>query len=155
MADRYWNRYPGAQCDIESYVYMPLLEELGYMPTEKYARANELLDHAERIGKHFDLHRRTLFQTEVKSLRWDEKSGRWNVETSRGDKIQARFVIPAAGPLHRPKLPGVPGLESFQGHSFHSSRWDFDYTGGDSLGGLTKLKNKRVGIIGTGAVSTP
>ncbi|KAF2094109.1 cyclohexanone 1,2-monooxygenase [Rhizodiscina lignyota] len=149
----YWNRYPGAQCDIESYIYMPLLEELGYMPTEKYARANELLRHSEMIGKHFDLHRRTLFQTEVKSLHWDEESARWTAKTSRGDLIHARFVVPASGPLHRPKMPGVPGIESFKGHSFHSSRFDFNYTGGDSTGGLTKLKDKRVGIIGTGATA--
>lgn len=123
------------------------------MPQEKYARANELLRHSEMIGKHYDLHRRTLFQTEVHALRWDEQAARWIAHTSRGDSIRARFVVPAAGPLHRPKLPGVPGIESFKGHSFHSSRWDYNYTGGDSMGGLTELKDKRVGIIGTGATA--
>lgn len=132
---------------------MPLVEELGYMPTEKYARAKELLKHSEMIGKKWDLYSKALFQTEVKAMRWNEESGRWSVETSRNDSIRARFVVPAAGPLHRPKLPGLSGVESFKGHSFHSSRWDYDYTGGDPSGNLTKLANKRVGIIGTGATA--
>ncbi|KAF2159384.1 hypothetical protein M409DRAFT_30135 [Zasmidium cellare ATCC 36951] len=149
----YWNRYPGAQCDIESYIYMPLLEEIGYMPTEKYARAKELLKHSEMIGRRWGLYERTLFQTETHELRWNEESGLWSVKTNRNDDIKARFVIPAAGPLHRPKLPGVKGIENFKGHSFHSSRWDYKYTGGDNGGGLTGLANKRVAVIGTGATA--
>ncbi|KIW93852.1 uncharacterized protein Z519_05167 [Cladophialophora bantiana CBS 173.52] len=149
----YWNRYPGAQCDIESYIYMPLLEETNYIPTEKYAHAQELLDHSKRIGEQYDLYSRSLFQTEVLALRWCASDSRWSVDTSRKDNIRARFVIPVAGPLHRPKLPGLPGIESFQGHSFHSSRWDYNYTGGNEAGGLTKLADKRVGIIGTGATA--
>ncbi|KAK3704517.1 hypothetical protein LTR37_013800 [Vermiconidia calcicola] len=155
----YWNRYPGAQCDIESYIYMPLLEELGYMPTEKYARAKELLKHSEMIGKKYGLYERTLFQTEVGKLRWNEDSAMWSVETSRGDDIKARFVVPSAGPLHRPKLPGVKGIEDFKGHSFHSSRWDYGYTGGDvkadsiNSGELRGLSDKRVAVIGTGATA--
>jgi cation diffusion facilitator CzcD-associated flavoprotein CzcO len=150
---RYWNRYPGAQCDIESYVYMPLLDETGYVPTEKYARAKELLKHAEMIGHRYGLYPKTLFQTEAHTLQWDESNTKWIIKTNRGDKISAKWVIPASGPLHRPKLPGTPGLELFKGHSFHSSRWDYQYTGGDSDGGLTKLAGKRVGIIGTGATA--
>jgi len=150
---RYWNRYPGAACDIESYIYMPLLEEVDYMPTEKYAKAKELLKHSRMIGKKFDLYSRALFQTETKEMRWNEEEGKWTTSTARGDKIKSRFIIPAAGPLHRPKLLGVPGIEDFKGHSFHSSRWDFNYTGGDPSGGLEKLKDKRVGIIGTGATA--
>ncbi|OAL36465.1 hypothetical protein AYO20_04361 [Fonsecaea nubica] len=149
----YWNRYPGAQCDVESYIYMPLLEETNYVPTEKYAHSPELLAHSQRIGKQYDLYSRTLFQTEVLSLRWCASTSSWSVETTRQDSIRARFVIPVAGPLHRPKLPGLPGIESFQGHSFHSSRWDYEYTGGNESGGLTKLADKRVGIIGTGATA--
>jgi cyclohexanone monooxygenase len=149
----YWNRYPGAQCDIESYIYMPLLEELGYMPTEKYARANELLRHAEMIGRRWKLYDKALFQTETHSMHWDEATCLWTTKTNRGDTIRSRFVIPAAGPLHRPKLPGLPGIEAFKGHSFHSSRWDYDYTGGDTTGNLHKLRDKRVGIIGTGATA--
>ncbi len=149
----YWNRYPGAACDIESYIYLPLLEEIGYMPVEKYSRAPEILKHSRAIGEKFDLYRNACFQTEVKALRWDEKSARWIVETNRGDRMKARFVVMANGPLHRPKLPGIPGVETFKGHSFHTSRWDYDYTGGDSFGNLTGLKDKRVGIIGTGATA--
>lgn len=132
---------------------MPLLEELDYMPTEKYARANELLKHARMIGEKFGLYSRALFQTETNEMRWSEEESKWTTHTARGDKIKSRFVIPAAGPLHRPKLLGVPGIGDFQGHSFHSSRWDFDYTGGDSTGNLHKLKDKRVAIIGTGATA--
>jgi cyclohexanone monooxygenase len=149
----YWNRYPGAACDIESYVYLPLLEELDFMPVEKYTRAPEILKHCRVIGEKFDLYRGALFQTEVTGLEWNEESGRWIVRTNKGDAIRARFVVMANGPLHRPKLPGIPGVESFQGHTFHTSRWDYDYTGGDSSGNLTGLKDKIVGIIGTGATS--
>jgi cation diffusion facilitator CzcD-associated flavoprotein CzcO len=132
---------------------MPLLEELGYMPTEKYAHAKELLKHSRMIGEKYDLYSHALFQTEVNEMRWNDEQNMWTTQTSRGDKIKSRFVIPAAGPLHRPKLPGLKGIEDFKGHSFHSSRWDFDYTGGDPAGNLHKLKNKRVGIIGTGATA--
>lgn len=127
---------------------MPLLEEVGYIPTEKYARAKELLKHSRLIGEKYDLYSRALFQTEVKSMQWNESNGRWTTHTARGDKIRSRFIIPAAGPLHRPKLPGLTGIQCFEGHAFHSSRWDFDYTGGNPAGGLTKLQDKRVGIIG-------
>jgi cation diffusion facilitator CzcD-associated flavoprotein CzcO len=132
---------------------MPLLEELDYMPTEKYAKAKELLKHSRMIGEKFDLYSRALFQTETKEMRWNEEEGKWTTHTALGDKIKSKFIIPAAGPLHRPKLLGVPGIEDFQGHAFHSSRWDFGYTGGDPSGGLHKLKDKRVGIIGTGATA--
>ena len=103
----YWNRYPGAQCDIESYVYLPLLEELGYMPVEKYSFAPEILAHSRAIGERFDLYRNACFQTSVTELRWDEEAARWIVSTNRGDAMQARFVIMANGPLDRPKLPGA------------------------------------------------
>ncbi len=149
----YWNRYPGAQCDIESYVYLPLLEETGYMPKEKYSFAPEIFEHSKRIGKHFGLYERALFQTQVKEARWDEADGRWTVKTDRGDVLRARFVVLSSGPLNRPKLPAIPGIENFKGHTFHTSRWDYDYTGGNSSGGLTKLHDKRVGIIGTGATA--
>jgi cyclohexanone monooxygenase len=149
----YWNRYPGAACDIESYIYLPLLEEVGYLPVEKYSRAPEILEYSRRIGRHFGLYENALFQTEVTGMRWDEAVSRWIVSTNRGDAIGARFVVMANGPLHRPKLPGIPGVETFRNHSFHTSRWDYAYTGGDSNGGLTGLHGKRVGIIGTGATA--
>ena len=147
----YWNRYPGAACDIESYVYVPLLEETGYVPSEKYARGPEILEHARRIGRRYGLYDLACFQTEVTELRWDESIARWIVYTNRGDAIRARFVGMSTGPLHKPKLPGIPGIETFEGHAFHTSRWDYAYTGGDPDGGLTGLQDKRVGIIGTGA----
>jgi cyclohexanone monooxygenase len=149
----YWNRYPGAACDIESYIYLPLLEEIGYVPKEKYTRAPEILAHSRAIGEHFDLYKGALFQTEVTAMRWDEDVSRWIVETNRGDALKARFVVMANGPLHRPKLPGIPGIERYKGHSFHTSRWDYEYTGGTSEGGLTGLAGKRVGVIGTGATA--
>ncbi len=149
----YWNRYPGAQCDIESYVYLPLLEETGYMPKEKYSFAPEIFEHAQRIGKHFNLYERACFQTQVREARWNEEGGRWTITTDRDDVFRARFVIMSSGPLNRPKLPAIPGVEKFKGHTFHTSRWDYDYTGGDTTGGMHKLKDKRVGIIGTGATA--
>ena len=149
----YWNRYPGAQCDIESYMYLPLLEETGYLPKEKYSFAPEIFEHAQRIGKHFHLYARACFQTQVKEARWDEEAGRWTVTTDRDDVFQARFVVMSSGPLNRPKLPAIPGIETFKGHTFHTSRWDYNYTGGDTTGDLRKLHDKRVGIIGTGATA--
>jgi cation diffusion facilitator CzcD-associated flavoprotein CzcO len=132
---------------------MPLLEELNYVPTEKYAHAKELLEHADRIGKHWNLYDRALFQTEVYECRWDEKANLWTVKTDRGDTIKCHYLVPAAGPLHRPKLPGTPGITTFKGHTMHSSRWDYNYSGGGNLGSLDKLKDKRIGIIGTGATA--
>ena len=149
----YWNRYPGAQCDIESYIYLPLVEELGYVPKEKYSFAPEILQHAEAIGRKYDLYANACFQTEVTNMEWDEEALRWVLHTNRGDRMTARFVVMSNGPLNRPKLPGIEGIESYGGHSFHTSRWDYDYTGGDSNGNLHKLADKRVGIIGTGATS--
>jgi len=149
----YWNRYPGAQCDIESYIYLPLLEETGYIPKEKYSFANEIRAHARRIGEHFDLYGKACFQTEIAEIRWLEDEARWLVTTNRKDAMKARFVVTSSGPLNRPKLPGIPGIETFKGHSFHTSRWDYAYTGGSSEGGLDKLADKRVAIIGTGATA--
>lgn len=149
----YWNRYPGAQCDVESYIYMPMLEELGYIPTMKYASAAEILAHTQAIGRHFDLYDNALFQTEVTLLRWEEDSARWLVSTDRNDQIRARFVAMANGPLNRPKLPGIEGIEDFAGHAFHTSRWDYEYTGGSPEGGLIGLRDKRVAVVGTGATA--
>src|SRR5580692_2441265 len=149
----YWNRYPGAQCDIEAYIYLPLLEETGYMPKEKYSFAPEILEHSRRIGKKFDLYRDACFQTQIKEIRWLEDECRWLITTNRNDNIRARFVVMSNGPLNRPKLPGIPGIDSFKGHTFHTSRWDYDYTGGDTTGNLHKLHDKRVAVIGTGATA--
>ncbi len=150
----YWNRYPGAQCDTAAFVYMPLLEETGHMPSEKYTHAPEILEHCQRIGKQYGLYDNALFHTEVKDLVWDDDQSYWIIRTNRGDDFTAQFVGMGTGPLHVPKLPGIPGLTSFRGHSFHTSRWDYDYTGGDPSGApLDKLADKRVAIIGTGATA--
>ncbi|ODT89536.1 NAD(P)/FAD-dependent oxidoreductase [Phenylobacterium sp. SCN 70-31] len=150
----YWNRYPGAQCDTASMVYMPLLEETGHMPSEKYAHAPEILAQCQRIGRQFGLYDNALFHTEVTDLAWDDAARRWVISTNRGDRFTASFIGLGTGPLHVPKLPGIPGIEDFKGHSFHTSRWDYDYTGGDPLGApMDRLADKRVAIIGTGATS--
>ena len=149
----YWNRYPGAACDIESYVYLPLLEEVGYVPTRKYATAPEILEHSRAIARTYRLYDNACLSTEVTDLTWDHDDRRWVISTNRGDRMRARFVVMANGPLHRPKLPGIPGIERYRGHSFHTSRWDYGYTGGDSTGGLDRLHDKVVGIIGTGATA--
>lgn len=149
----YWNRYPGIRCDIEAYVYMPLLEESDTVPSEKYASGAEILAHFERLARIYGLYEKALLETRMESVVWDEESARWTVRTNRGDVLRARFVMSGNGFLHRPKLPGVPGIRTFKGKMFHTARWDYEYTGGDSLGNLTGLKGKRVALIGTGATS--
>ncbi len=149
----YWNRYPGAMCDVESYCYLPMLEELGYIPKHKYSYAPEILEHSKAIARHFRLYDNALLQTDVTGMRWDEPTERWIITTDRGDTVRAQFVAMANGPLNRPKLPGIPGIANFKGHTFHTSRWDYAYTGGDSSGNLTGLADKKVGIIGTGATA--
>ncbi len=149
----YWNRYPGAQCDIEAYVYLPLLEELNYIPRERYSHAPEIMAHTQAIGRKYDLYDDVLFQTEVTGMQWDEADAKWIITTNRGDRMKARFVAMSNGPLNKPKLPAMDGIENFKGHTFHTSRWDYDYSGGTCEGNLTGLKDKRVAIIGTGATA--
>jgi cation diffusion facilitator CzcD-associated flavoprotein CzcO len=147
----YWNRYPGIHCDIESYVYMPLLEEVGYVPKWRYAPGEEIRQHAMAVAKRFDLYRDALFHTRATALAWDEADEVWVVKTDRGDRFRARFVITSSGTLTQPKLPGIPGIETYRGHTFHTSRWDYAYTGGSAEGGLAGLARKRVAVVGTGA----
>jgi cation diffusion facilitator CzcD-associated flavoprotein CzcO len=150
----YWNRYPGAMCDTAAMVYLPLLEETGHVPSMKYVFAPEIFAHARRIAQQFGLYEHALFSTAVTRLEWDDAASRWTIHTDRGDRLRARFVAMGTGPLHRPKLPGIPGIETFAGHCFHTSRWDYAYTGGDPAGApMTRLADKRVGIIGTGATA--
>ena len=149
----YWNRYPGCMCDVESYTYLPLLEETGYMPTMKYAGAPEIFAHCQRIGRQYDLYSRALFQTEIATAEWDDETARWTVATSRGDEISARFFVTAGGILSKAKLPGIDGIETFAGRAFHTSRWDYSFTGGGPTEPMDKLSGKRVGIIGTGATA--
>jgi len=150
----YWNRYPGAQCDTAAMVYLPLLEETGHMPSEKYVHAPEILEHCQRIAKQYGLYDDALFHTQVRELVWDDEGSRWIVRTDRGDEFTSQFVAMGLGPLHVPKLPGIPGITEFRGHSFHTSRWDYAYTGGDPTGApMEGLRDKRVAIIGTGATA--
>jgi len=150
----YWNRYPGAMCDTAAMVYLPLLEETNYFPTEKYVQGYEIHAHAQRIATTFGLYDNALFSTKVEDLTWNEDRKRWVIKTNRGDEIKAQFVAMGTGPMHHPKLPGISGIEDFKGHMFHTARWDYDYTGGDRTGKpLDGLSNKRVGIIGTGATA--
>jgi len=149
----YWNRYPGCGCDTESYIYLPLLEEVGYIPTAKYVGQPEIQQHCINIAKKYDLYRDVYFQTEVTELVWDESDKRWIVHTDRGDAMRARYVVSSTGPLNQPKLPGIPGIEKYLGHTFHTSRWDYSYTGGSQSQKLDKLGEKRVAIIGTGATA--
>ncbi len=147
----YWNRFPGIQCDNDAYCYIPLLEELDYVPTKKYADGAEIFAHCRNIGKHFGLYDGAIFSTQVSEMRWEESIKRWRLSTNRGDDIRARFVVMTQGSFNRPKLPGIPGIKDFKGHQFHSARWDYEYTGGGSKGGLHKLADKRVALVGTGA----
>jgi cyclohexanone monooxygenase len=145
----YWNRYPGVRCDVEAYIYLPYLEETGHVPSEKYTPGSEIHEHLRSVARKFDLYENARFQTQVTEARWSPDDARWVVRTDRGDVIRSRFIVLSGGPLHRPRLPGIPGIDEFEGVQFHSSRWDYSYTGGDSSGGLTKLRDKRVAVIGT------
>ncbi|MGW7080360.1 flavin-containing monooxygenase [Streptomyces sp. NPDC054866] len=147
----YWNRYPGIHCDIESHVYLPLLDETGHVPEWKYAPGEEIRRHAVRIAEQFGLYEHALFSTAATSLTWDETVEQWVVSTDRGDEFRATYVITATGTLSEPKLPGIPGIEDYRGHTFHTSRWDYAYTGGSPDGGMEGLAGKSVGVVGTGA----
>ena len=149
----YWNRYPGCQCDVESYIYMPLLEETGYMPSKRYAPATEIFEHCQRVGRHFDLYPHALFQTEMETAVWDDEAARWRITTDRGDQLTAKFMVTAGGILHKAKLPAIEGITDFEGRAFHTARWNYEFTGGGPTDPMDKMADKRVGIIGTGATS--
>ena len=149
----YWNRYPGCMCDVESYTYLPLLEETGYMPTERYASAAEIFGYCQLLADHFDLYPHALFQTEIASAAWDDDLGRWRIRTSRDDELTSRFFVTAGGILHKAKLPGRPGIDDFEGTMFHTARWDYAVTGGSPTEPMDRLADRRVGIIGTGATA--
>ncbi|HLI74421.1 MAG TPA: NAD(P)/FAD-dependent oxidoreductase [Acidimicrobiales bacterium] len=147
----YWNRYPGVMCDIESYSYIPMLEELDYIPTRRYAFGDEIRGHLEAIADRFDLTSDALFHTGVTRAEWDEAAGRWRIRTDRGDEVTCRWYVLAVGILNLMKLPVIPGMEEFAGRSFHTARWDYDYTGGGPDEPLTGLADKVVALVGTGA----
>src|SRR3984957_3875209 len=145
----YWNRYPGAACDVVAYDYLPLLDEMNYVPSRHYAKGPEIFAHCQAIAKKYNLYELAIFQTTVISTVWDEAEEMWNIATDRGDYLKAKFVICANGTLSKPKLSKISGMEKFKGHSFHTSRWDYEYTKAD----LSGLADKVVGIIGTGATA--
>ncbi len=149
----YWNRYPGAQCDVDAYIYLPFLERMNYTPSEKYSSAKEIREHCEAVAHKFDLYRAALFQTVITEVRWDEANQTWLVGTDRGDRISARYVVVCPGGLQQPKLPGVPGIERFKGSAFHASRWNREFTGGDQDTPMDRLGDKKVAVIGTGATA--
>jgi cation diffusion facilitator CzcD-associated flavoprotein CzcO len=147
----YWNRYPGVMCDVESYMYLPMLEELDYVPTRRYAFGEEILGHLQAIAGRFDLVDDALFHTGVTGAEWQEDMSRWRVRTDRGDEISCHWYVLAVGILNLMKLPTIPDMEDFAGRSFHTARWDYEYTGGGPDEPLTGLTDKVVGLIGTGA----
>ena len=147
----YWNRYPGIMCDVESYIYIPMLEEFGYVPKDRYASGPEIREHLERIAEKYRLCDDALFHTDITRAEWHDDEARWHVHTDRGDDVTCRWYVLAAGILNLMKLPDLPGMEDFAGHAFHTARWDFDYTGGSTFEQLDKLEGKRVALLGTGA----
>jgi cyclohexanone monooxygenase/pentalenolactone D synthase len=147
----YWNRYPGVMCDVESYIYLPYLEERGYVPSLKYAYGDEIREHLGWIAEKYDLRRDALFQTRTESAEWNEELGNWIIRTNRGDAFETQYLVVAPGILNLMKIPDVAGIERFRGKAFHTARWDYDFTGGDVHGGISELADKVVGIIGAGA----
>ena len=147
----YWNRYPGVMCDVESYIYLPMLEELGEVPTQRYAFGEEILAHLEALADHFGLNDDALFHTGVTRAEWHEEESRWRIHTDRGDVVSCRWYVLAPGILNLMKLPAIEGMGEFAGRSFHTARWDYDYTGGGPHAPLERLEDKTVALIGTGA----
>ncbi|KAH6870242.1 hypothetical protein BKA58DRAFT_173338 [Alternaria rosae] len=159
----YWNRYPGLMCDVEGYIYLPLLEETGYVPKHKYSYGAEIRGQNERAAKHFGI--QGQFCTKIDSQIWDDDRGVWVVTMTRtlGENAKpetitvfAEFVVIAGGVLNVPKIPKLPGWEKLRNNKqvFHSARWDYEYTGGNQeQPDLHKLKDKVVAIVGTGATS--
>ncbi len=147
----YWNRYPGVMCDVESYIYLPMLEELDYLPRDRYASGEEIRLHLQAIAERYDLVADALFHTGVENATWDDDRGRWTVRTDRADALSGRYYVLAVGILNLLKLPAIAGMETFEGASFHTARWDYRYTGGGPGQPLTELGDKTVALIGTGA----
>ncbi|SDB69330.1 flavin-containing monooxygenase [Belnapia rosea] len=141
----YWNRYPGARCDVESmqysYSFSPELQQSWHW-SERFASQPEILRYAAHVADTLDLRRDIRFETQVTSARYDEASGLWTVETDRGDRITALYCIMATGCLSSAKLPEIAGRDSFGGATYHTGHWPHD--GVDFSG-------KRVAVIGTGS----
>ncbi|KAK5111189.1 hypothetical protein LTR85_012238 [Meristemomyces frigidus] len=155
----YWNRYPGLMCDVESYIYMPLLESMDYMPKRKYSSGEELREYLESICRRYKLHDRAMFQSAGRTISWNASKNEWAVSIAEKPKggneseitVRADFVIFASGLLNNAKLPDMEGIDIFGGHMFHTARWEYHYTGGtQEKPELTGLEGKRVAFIGTG-----
>lgn len=158
----YWNRYPGLMCDVEAYCYLPMLEEMGYMPKHKYSYGDEIRTYCNMIVEKYGLASTATFCVETHDLKWNDQASEWVAKMTQkktdGSKVdmtvRAEFAFMCSGLLNVPKLPGVPGIEDFKGHSFHTSRWDYEYTGGSQTDPtLSKLKDRRVAVVGTGATA--
>ncbi|KAF7185996.1 FAD-binding monooxygenase ausC [Pseudocercospora fuligena] len=157
----YWNRYPGLMCDIESYIYLPMLEEMDYIPSAKYASGHEIRLYCESVCRKYGLHERAMFQSKCRDLEWNEQTKKWDIVITSSPKgaqettirIHSEFVFLGTGVITNPKMPRVPGIDTFCRQSmFHTARWDYTITGGSPEDpALEKLKNKRVAIVGTGA----
>jgi cation diffusion facilitator CzcD-associated flavoprotein CzcO len=143
----------GAACDVESYLYLPFLEETGYLPKLRFSYSPEILEHFDRIAEKWSLGSKARLQTEITSMVWDESLRRWHTKSAQGDHFTSQFIVTATGSLHEPKLPGILGINDFEGDQFHSGRWDYNITGGDTNGNLHKLADKTVALIGTGATA--
>ncbi len=141
----WWNRYPGARCDIESmdysYSFSPELEQ-EWTWTERYATQPEILRYVNHVADRFDLRRQVRFDTRVTSATWDDDAGRWTVTTDQGDNVSAQFCVMAVGCLSAAKDPEIDGIDTFAGPTYHTGRWPHE--GVDFSG-------QRVGVIGTGS----
>ena len=141
----YWNRYPGARCDSESYIYCfsfskELLQEWNW--SGKYPEQPEILSYLNHVADRFDLRRNIQFNTRVTSARFLEDTNRWEVETDQGDRVTARFLITGIGCISAGNVPDIKGLESFQGQSYHTGSWPHE---------KVDFAGKRVAVIGTGS----
>ena len=141
----YWNRYPGARCDVESmqysYSFSPELEQ-DWQWSELFASQPEILRYANHVADRLDLKRDMTFETRVTAATFDEASHRWTVRTDTGATVSARFCIMATGCLSTARQPDFPGIDSFKGKTYHTGHWPHE---GVDLTGL------RVGVIGTGS----
>ncbi len=141
----FWNRYPGARCDVESleysYSFSDELQQEWRWP-ERYGNQSEILRYVNHVADRFDLRRDIQFGTRVIAATFDPGTGHWTVRTDQGDEVQAQFCIMASGNLSTPRIPDFPGLARFRGRTFHSGLWPQD---GVDFTGL------RVGVIGTGS----
>ena len=141
----YWNRYPGARCDVESLQYsFSFSEELDqeWNWSEKYSPQPEILAYANHVADRFDLRSQIVFDTRVTAATFDEDTNSWLIETDRGDRVTAKFCIMAVGCLSAPNRPAFQGMEDFRGPIYHTGEWPHE---GVDFTGL------RVGVIGTGS----